>query len=229
MNLSELYKNNQKLNEQRQKFHDAIKNNDAEGVSDAFTQMCEVIGDINRKEYQQQLDGMKQELDNSVLYARGVRQLTNNEREYYQAVEKAMRADNPKQALENVTVVFPQTVISRVMEDLASKHPLLSKIQFAPTGGAIRMMLNTDGIHKAKWGKLCAKIVEELTSGFKEVDAGCTSFLHSSLFARHSWIWVPSGWTATSALFWRKLWQTVWKRASSWATATISPLAWCVM
>ena len=172
MNLTELYKNNQKLDEKRQKLHDAIKNNDAEGVSDAFTQMCEVIGDINREEYQQQLDGMKQELDNSVLYARGVRQLTNNEREYYQAVEKAMRADNPKQALENVTVVFPQTVISRVMDDLASKHPLLSKIQFAPTGGAIRMMLNTDGIHKAKWGKLCAKIVEELTSGFKEVDAG---------------------------------------------------------
>ena len=172
MNLSELYKNNQKLNDLRQKLHDAYKSNDENAVTDTFLQMFQTVGDINREEYQQQLDGMKQELDNSVLYARGVRQLTNDEREYYQAVEKAMRADNPKQALENVTVVFPQTVISRVMDDLASKHPLLSKIQFTPTGGAIRMMLNTDGIHKAKWGKLCAKIVEELTSGFKEVDAG---------------------------------------------------------
>lgn len=172
MNLAELYKNNQKLNDLRQKLHDAYKSNDENAVTDTFLQMFQTVGDINREEYQQQLDGMKQELDNSVLYARGVRQLTNNEREYYQAVEKAMRADNPKQALENVTVVFPQTVISRVMDDLASKHPLLSKIQFTPTGGAIRMMLNTDGIHKAKWGKLCAKIVEELTSGFKEVDAG---------------------------------------------------------
>lgn len=172
MNLAELYKNNQKLNNLRQKLHDAYKSNDENAVTDTFLQMFQTVGDINREEYQQQLDGMKQELDNSVLYARGVRQLTNNEREYYQAVEKAMRADNPKQALENVTVVFPQTVISRVMDDLASKHPLLSKIQFTPTGGAIRMMLNTDGIHKAKWGKLCAKIVEELTSGFKEVDAG---------------------------------------------------------
>lgn len=172
MNLAELYKNNQKLNDLRQKLHDAYKSNDENAVTDTFLQMFQTVGDINREEYQQQLDGMKQELDNSVLYARGVCQLTNDEREYYQAVEKAMRADNPKQALENVTVVFPQTVISRVMEDLASKHPLLSKIQFTPTGGAIRMMLNTDGIHKAKWGKLCAKIVEELTSGFKEVDAG---------------------------------------------------------
>ena len=34
------------------------------------------------------------------------------------------------------------------------------------------MMLNTDGRHKAAWGKLCAKIIEELTSGFKEVDVG---------------------------------------------------------
>lgn len=172
MNLADMYKNNQKLNELRQQFHDAYKNNDENTFTDTFLQMCQTIGDINREEYQQQLDGMKQELDNSVLYARGVRQLTSAEREYYQALDKAMRADNPKQALENVTVVFPQTVISRVMDDLSTRHPLLSKIQFTPTGGAIRMMLNTDGIHKAKWGKLCAKIVEELTSGFKEVDAG---------------------------------------------------------
>ena len=172
MNLAEMYKNNQKLNDLRQQLHDAYKNNDERMFTDTFIQMAQTVGDINREEYQQQLDGMKQELDNSVLYARGVHQLTHDELEYYQAVEKAMKSDNPKQALSDVTVVFPQTVISRVMDDLSTKHPLLSKIQFTSTGGAIRMMLNTDGINKAAWGKLCSKIVEEITSGFKEVDAG---------------------------------------------------------
>ena len=32
------------------------------------------------------------------------------------------------------------------------------------------MMLNTNGEQKAAWGKLSSKIIEELTSGFKEVD-----------------------------------------------------------
>lgn len=78
MNLSELYKNNQKLNNLRQKLHDAYKSNDENAVTDTFLQMFQTVGDINREEYQQQLDGMKQELDNSVLYARGVRRPTTS-------------------------------------------------------------------------------------------------------------------------------------------------------
>ena len=36
MNLSELYKNNQKLNDLRQKLHDAYKSNDENAVTDTF-------------------------------------------------------------------------------------------------------------------------------------------------------------------------------------------------
>lgn len=170
MNLKDMYQKNQKLSNLRQRLAAAIKDNKPDELSDVFSEMCQTIGDINAEEYEAKLNGLKQEFDNSALYARGIRQLTTEEKEYYQKISDAMRSENPKQALENVSVVFPQTIISRVMEDLTESRPLLSKIQFTPTGGAIRMMLNTDGRHKAAWGKLCAKIIEELTSGFKEVD-----------------------------------------------------------
>lgn len=172
MNLKDMYQKNQKLSDLRQRLAAAIKDSKPDDLSDVFSEMCQTIGDINAEEYETQLNGLRQELDNSALYARGIRQLTTEEKEYYQKISDAMRSENPKQALENVSVVFPQTIISRVMEDLTESHPLLSKIQFTPTGGALRMMLNTDGRHKAAWGKLCAKIIEELTSGFKEVDVG---------------------------------------------------------
>jgi HK97 family phage major capsid protein len=172
MNLKDMYQKNQKLSDLRQQLAGAIKDNKPDELSDVFSEMCQTIGDINAEEYEAKLNGLRQELDNSALYARGIRQLTTEEKEYYQKISDAMRSENPKQTLENVSVVFPQTIISRVMEDLTESHPLLSKIQFTPTGGAIRMMLNTDGRHKAAWGKLCAKIIEELTSGFKEVDVG---------------------------------------------------------
>ena len=172
MNLKDMYQKNQKLSDLRQRLAASIKDNKPDELSDVFSEMCQTIGDINAEEYEAKLNGLRQELDNSALYARGIRQLTTEEKEYYQKISDAMRSENPKQALENVSVVFPQTIISRVMEDLTESHPLLSKIQFTPTGGAIRMMLNTDGRHKAAWGKLCAKIIEELTSGFKEVDVG---------------------------------------------------------
>lgn len=172
MNLKDMYQKNQKLSDLRQRLAAAIKDNKPDELSDVFSEMCQTIGDINAEEYEAQLNGLKQSFDSSALYARGIRQLTTEEKEYYQKISDAIRSENPKQALENVSVVFPQTIISRVMEDLTENHLLLSKIQFTPTGGAIRMMLNTDGRHKAAWGKLCAKIIEELTSGFKEVDVG---------------------------------------------------------
>lgn len=172
MNLKEMYQKNQQLSDLRQRLHDAVQNNNAEALSEIFSDMCQTIGEINAQEYQDQINGLRQSLDDSALYARGVRQLTTEEKEYYQKITDAMRTKNPKQALENVDVVFPQTIISRVMEDLTENHPLLNKLQFTPTGGAIRMMLNTDGRHKAAWGKLCDEIIHELTSGFKEVDVG---------------------------------------------------------
>ena len=59
-----------------------------------------------------------------------------------------------------------------VFDELQTSHPLLSHIQFMNTRGAIKMMMNTNGYQEAAWGQLCDEIVQELTSGFKEVDTG---------------------------------------------------------
>ena len=62
------------------------------------------------------------------LYARGVRQLTTEERDYYQAVTKLCRAQTPSRP----STTFPSSSLRpsfpRVMDDLTESHPLLSKI-----------------------------------------------------------------------------------------------------
>ena len=64
-----------------------------------------------------------------------------------------MKAPNPKQAVENLDVVMPYTVIDKVFEDLKTDHPLLSKIQFTSVTGLTRMMMNTNGISESSMGK----------------------------------------------------------------------------
>ena len=91
---------------------------------------------------------------------------------YYQKLSAAMRDRDPKQAVTNLDLVMPETVVDAVFDELQTSHPLLSHIQFMNTRGAIRMMMNTNGYQTAAWGQLCAEIVQELTSGFKEVDTG---------------------------------------------------------
>ena len=148
----------------------AVKADDMEAFVEAFNEMQQRIEVDLREEYSQQMDQLRQEFDANVLANRGVRQLTTEERNYYQKLSEAMRARNPKQALENLDVVMPTTVIDSVFEDLRTNHPLLSLIDFIPTNGAIEMLMNTNGYQEAAWGDLCDEIVKELTSGFKAVN-----------------------------------------------------------
>lgn len=125
------------------------------------------------------MDDMTRTRDAQVLAARGQRQLTGEEREYYKQIANAMKADDVRQALANVSVTLPKTTINSVFEDLRQNHPLLSHVNFIPTNGMVEMLLNTDGEQRAQWGELCEDIVKELESGFQMVN---TSLLKLSAF-----------------------------------------------
>lgn len=150
-----------------QLMHEAMQQDDLKAFDNGFMQLCE---NIQEAVLTQARSEFRQSNDITVLATRGVRQLTTAETEYYQAVMDAMKSNDPKQALGNLDVVMPETIINSVFNDLETNHPLLSKIQFTSVTGLTRMMMNTNGFQKAAWGKLTDKIIQELESGFKEVD-----------------------------------------------------------
>lgn len=154
----------------RAAFQQAVNAGDEAAFTQAFDDMMQVVADDIRQEYQQQLDTLQETIDSQVLTARGVRQLTSEEREYYQAFAQAAASDNPRQAVENLKVTMPRTVINSVFEDLRQNHPLLSEIDFVPTGGAIQLLMSTDDYQAATWGDLCDEIIKEISSGFQAVD-----------------------------------------------------------
>lgn len=147
----------------------ALMEDDKKGYSVAFDQMLQCIQQEVKGEYEQSLNDLRQELDSRILTARGVRQLTTEERNYYQKLAQAMQSGDPRQAVSNMDVVMPKTVINSVFDDLSTNHPLLSKIGFTATGGAVEIVMNENGHQEATWGALTDEIVKELTSGFKKV------------------------------------------------------------
>lgn len=159
----------------RQQMTDALKANDAEAFAQAFEQLLKNRDDAVRQEYEDVVGGK----DSQVLSSRGVRQLTSEEKNYYQKFAECMNAPDPKQALANIEEVMPKTVIDSVFKDLELRHPLLSAIDFIPGRGLIEFVMNTNGIQRAVFGPLTAKITEELTSGFKVID---TSLLKLTAF-----------------------------------------------
>lgn len=149
-----------------QKFNEAVQKGDEKAFSEAFGDMLQTVQENILEQYQEAV----RQSDAAILAARGARQLTSAEHAYYQKIIEAMKSENPKQAIENLDVVMPETIIDSVFDDLRTEHPLLEKINFLSLPALTRIMMNTNGYQRALWGKLTATITEELTSGFKEVD-----------------------------------------------------------
>ena len=149
-----------------QKLNQAMKDNDEEAFAQAFAEFTENIQEAVMMEAK----GLIQAADSTVLAGRGARALTSEENKYYEAVIEAMRSENPKQALADVTVVFPKTVIDAVFEDLVDEHPLLDEVDFVNTSGLIEYLINTGSAPLATWQALTATIVTELTRGFEKID-----------------------------------------------------------
>lgn len=161
-------RNNDTIKAYQQKMMEALKANDSEAYVQAMEEMMEDVAKQTAATFEQ----MQDERDIAVLQSRGIRQLTGEETKYYQALAEAMRDANPKQALTNVKVTMPETVLTSVFEDLQTNHPLLSRIKFMPTGGAVKMLMSTGETQQAQWGELCDEVVKEILAGFKEVDTG---------------------------------------------------------
>lgn len=161
-----------------QKFSDALKAEDPEQVAQAMADMAEGI----QNEVLEKAKGMAavEQLDAQALAARGLRQLTSDERQYYEKVINAMRSDTPKQALANLDVTMPKTIIESVFEDLQREHPLLAAVNFTNTTYMTEFILNKNGKQKAVWGAITAEIEKELEGDFEKFDVvlnSLTAFL----------------------------------------------------
>lgn len=150
-----------------------------------LNRMAQSLRDENQEEYLECMNLLAQDIeqsilnrarelvetqDSQILASRGVRQLTSQENKYYEALINAFRSNNPKQALTNLDIVMPETILDQVMQDIATDHPLLNAINFQNTSYTIKWWYNTNSYQKAEWGNITAEIVKEVTSGFKELD-----------------------------------------------------------
>lgn len=150
--------NNDKL---KADYEQAIKDGDSDKASLLILQMFEQIGE-NMAQEAASYQGIT---DKEVLARRGVRQLTSEEHTYYQSFIAAAKEKNPQQAIANINVALPKTIIESVFEDLVRMHPLLQAIDFQSSGPISDWIINTHGDQMATWGLLCDPVTKQIENG----------------------------------------------------------------
>lgn len=154
----------------------ALKDDDENGMAKAFSQFAEGVQERILEEF----GDLRQSQDTAILAARGIRQLTSEEKEFYQAWIEGAKSGNPKQALVDIQKAMPETIIDSVIEDMREAHPLLSAIDFINCQGAIKMIVNADNIDLATWDALTTSISTELAGKIDVIDmtmAKLTAFI----------------------------------------------------
>lgn len=155
----------------RQTMHDAFKANDNEAFTAAFDEMLQRVALDVREDFEQRVAGLEDRADERALEARGVKPLTREEKDFYKALAQSVNSKHPRQAIENGNLVMPDTTINRVFDELQTDHPLLRRLNFIPTGAAVKIIVNANGYQAAQWGELCDEIVKEALAGFARLDA----------------------------------------------------------
>ena len=149
-----------------QSLSQALKDDNEGAMAEAFTQFANGVQDRIMEEY----GDLRQSQDSAVLAARGIRQLTSEEKSFYQAWIDASKSPNPQQALVDIQKAMPETIIDSVIEDMQEAHPLLSAIDFINCQGAIKMIVNADNIDLATWDALTTAIATELAGKIDVMD-----------------------------------------------------------
>lgn len=151
-----------------QNFKAALDAKDETKIAEAFGEFADGI--------QQNLLDAANEItataDSAVLARRGIRQLTSTEQKFYTNFITAMKDPNPQQALANVDVTIPQTVVDTVITDIENNHPLLAAINIQNTFGKVKWIYSDDTKKMSQWGSITSEIVKELSESVHMLEFG---------------------------------------------------------
>ena len=112
-----------------------------------------------------------EQLNSNILTARGLKPMTVEERTFISDLIKVSKSDNPRQALTEVPLALPRTMIDTILEDIRTEHPLLAHIDLRSTEFNVRAIYTESGSFKAAWGPITGKIVTELSAEVKALDS----------------------------------------------------------
>ncbi|MBV4447750.1 phage major capsid protein [Clostridium tyrobutyricum] len=151
--------------ELKNKLVQAFKSENPDDITQAFTDFAESVQQNVLQEY----NVYQRTQDSNILAKRGMHQLTSVEQKYYEKLIDAMKSSNPKQAITDIDVAFPETIIDNVMQDIQSEHPLLNAVTFVNTTILTKILVNKQGSQMATWGPINSKITEELQGTISEM------------------------------------------------------------
>lgn len=168
-------KNKDAMKDAQLEISQSISNAARNGDTEAFEKGIMALFENIQEQILVSAESLRDTTDSVVLAQRGIRQLTGEEKTFYNKLIESAKAtgnSNPLMALSDAEKTFPLTIIQQVMEDMKQDHPLLDAVDAVSVKALTKYLVNTDAGDNAAWGELESAITKEIQSGFDEIDLG---------------------------------------------------------
>lgn len=146
----------------------AMQSGDEEAIKKAWESFQFAVQEAVKADIEAEANETESEAQ--ALATRGVRMLTPAERKYWDAVIDASKAGNFKQAIANIDVSFPETIIEDVFKEITETHPLLAAVNFQNVSVLTKWILSDHSTQSAVWGEINGEITEEIEGALKKID-----------------------------------------------------------
>lgn len=157
-----------KFNEQKMTYVNAIAASIRSQDEDQIKLALENWQNFMSDEIMQSFDEYSKTADKAILAARGVRQLSKEETDFY---NKFIEANIKNEGvITNIDKALPETVINEVMEDVKRNHPLLNEIDFINSTAVTKWIFSTEEAQAATWDELNTEITKKLTGSIDSID-----------------------------------------------------------
>lgn len=152
----------------KEKFSAAVTGSNPDGIVDALTDFADEI----QQGFVDDFKAYQQTKDADILSRRGIRQLTANEKKFYEGMIKAYQTGDIEKSFDGIENAFPESVIDTVLDDIKTQFPLLSAINIQNTSTITKMIVNKKGVQLAVWGAIGTAITAELNGAIGKIDIG---------------------------------------------------------
>lgn len=147
--------------------HTAMQSADEDAIKKAWEGFAEAVKVAVKEDVAAETDANN---DAQALANRGVRMLTADERKYWNAFIAASKSGNYKNAIANIDVAFPETIIEDVFKEITETHPLLAAVNFQNVSILTKWILSDHSSNAAVWGEINGEITEEIEGALKKID-----------------------------------------------------------
>lgn len=147
--------------------HTAMQSADEEAIKKAWEGFAEAVKVAVQADVETETAANN---DAQALANRGVRMLTTEERNYWNAFIKASKSSDYKNAIANIDVAFPETIIEDVFKEITDKHPLLAAVNFQNVSILTKWILSDHASNRAVWGEINGEITKEIEGALKKID-----------------------------------------------------------